>query len=382
MKIIIGGDLVPTKNNEKIFSSGKLVNSLDKKITNIWFDSDYRVFNLECVLGEENELKPISKNGPNLIAPSSVIKGIIELKPSLLCLANNHIMDFGNKGLDSTLNILKVNHMNYTGIINNIKEEILSPIFEEDSLRVGLYNLCENEFSVATRNNRGANCWHLNKNLNEIKSLKEKVDHLIVIFHGGKEFYRYPSPSQQELAHLIIDSGADFLVYQHTHCIGCEEIYKGRTIVYGQGNFIFQGGKDEYWNSELLIQLDITKEKIIVKYHPIEVCDNFIKYSNNENILNDFYYRTEKIKDNHFIENEYNKYSINFLYNYLYNLHGMSFFNRVMHKLKFKKYFIKKYNLKTLLAIENIVECEAHRELLINGIKELKKQKKGYNDFK
>ena len=42
---------------------------------------------------------------------------------------------------------------------------------------------------------------------------------------------------------------------------------------------------------------------------------------------------------------------------------------RIINKLTNKKYYLHKYKLKDYIRILNIVECEAHRELLINGLK-------------
>lgn len=45
---------------------------------------------------------PIAKCGHNLIAPTSSVNGIKALNPSLLTLANNHILDQEEQGLKLT----------------------------------------------------------------------------------------------------------------------------------------------------------------------------------------------------------------------------------------------------------------------------------------
>ena len=66
-----------------------------------------------------------------------------------------------------------------------------------------------------------------------------KCDYTIVLYHGGKEYYRYPSPNLQRVCRYMIEKGTDLVICQHSHCIGCEENYLSGKIVYGQGNFIF-----------------------------------------------------------------------------------------------------------------------------------------------
>lgn len=73
-----------------------------------------------------------------------------KLKPDLVLLSNNNILDFGEKGLNSTLKNLEDNNISYTGIINSTKEEYKGYILEKENKKIGIYNVCENEFSVAT----------------------------------------------------------------------------------------------------------------------------------------------------------------------------------------------------------------------------------------
>ena len=370
MEILIAGDLVPTKINSMKFIESDLFNQMDSKFQTIWNNADYRIFNLECPLGEN--LKAIEKNGAKLIAESNTIKGIKSLNPNLILLANNHIMDYGNEGLENTINLLKKNDIAYTGIIDNNKEKFNTYYFENDNIRVGIYNVCENEFSVATRNKRGTNPLNEIKNYREINEAKQKCDYLLVAFHGGKEFYRYPSPNLQKICRNFIDAGADFVITQHSHCIGCKEEYNNGTIVYGQGNFIFDKGiNDEYWSTSLIISIKIENSDMKIDYIPIEKNNGLIKIAENKKILEDFFYRTHMIEDNaEFIEEEYNKFSQKYLNSYLNIMNGKRFYKRILNRIFNGKFFLKKYNKNDCLKILNIIECEAHRELLITGLKE------------
>ncbi len=384
MLVVIGGDLVPTNNNIELFEKN-LENELDINFKKEWYNADYRIFNLECVLGKKEKLKPILKAGPNLIADENAIEGIKSLNPNLVLLSNNHILDYGQEGLENTMNLLSKNNILCTGIINNNHEKEKIVYFEKDKIKVGFYNLCENEFTIATSKNRGANPFINAKNYKEIYEAKKNCDYLIVIFHGGKEFYRYPSPNLQQICHDIVDFGADVVILQHSHCIGCEETYNSKKIVYGQGNFIFYGGNDEYWNSELLIKLNIKEENIDVEYIPLEKKNNLIGISSRGDILKQFYERSEKIKQKGFIEDCYREFAEKNLNSYLSILNKNRFLKKVVNRIFKRKYFEKKYKMKDYLSILNIIECEAHRELLICGLKnkinELESNKKQKNKY-
>ena len=274
------------------------------------------------------------------------------------------------------MNILSKENIATVGIIDNIDEVAETYYIEKDGIKVGIYNVCENEFSVVTKNSRGANPMHGLKAYKEIHNAKQQCDYLIVIYHGGKEFYRYPSPELKETCENFVDFGADVVITQHSHCIGALEEYNNAKILYGQGNFIFDCKDDEYWNTALILELNIDSTGIAMNYIPIERYNNLIKISNNENILKEFRKRNEEIKSETFLEEKYKEFSMKKLNEYLHICTGVRLYNRILNRLFKRKFFVKKYKLRDLLVILNIIECEAHRELFIKGLKEKIKQDK------
>ena len=378
MKIIIASDLAPTDTNENLFIDSKIRENIDNDFWKIWDNSDFRIINLETVLGNKKNLTPLTKTGPNLICSSECINGIKELNPTLVLLSNNHILDYGVSGLDNTINILEKEKINYIGIINNKYTELKPFLLEKDGIKVGIYNVCENEFSVASEKQKGANPFIESKCYYEINKYKKHFDKLIVVFHGGKEFYRYPSPNLERVAHAFIDFGADAVIVQHTHCIGCEEIYANKKILYGQGNFIFNNDKYVYdtnlIDTSLLVEISIDKNNIDFKYYPINRKNELIELSKDNSIMEEFNKRSKQIKNNNFIEENYMKFADQNINNYLKFFDRKRFINRVINKFLIKNFYIKLNKRTDILSILNIIECEAHRELLIKGLKnQLKK---------
>lgn len=93
MHILIAGDLVPTQSNIELFNNADINKLLGQELLSLWDSVDTRIFNLEVPLADKKN--PIDKCGPNLIAPTNIIVGIKALKPTLVALANNHILDQG-----------------------------------------------------------------------------------------------------------------------------------------------------------------------------------------------------------------------------------------------------------------------------------------------
>lgn len=367
---IIGGDLVPTESNFELFSSANIAELLGDDLLDVLKQADFRIFNLEIPLTDQEA--PIIKCGPNLIAPTSTINGIEQIQTDLLTLANNHIFDQGEQGLYSTIEILEENDIDYVGVGTNLNEAAQPYIWERNGIRVGIYACAEHEFTIATEHSPGANPFDPLESLDHIQDLADKCDHLIVLYHGGKEHYRYPSPDMQKICRKIVDKGANLVVCQHSHCIGAFEKYSGGTIVYGQGNFLFDHSESEFWQTSLLLNVILTGGSMSVEYIPIVKHGNVIRLADeqqSEEIMQGFNERSRQILDEGFVQQEYDKFADQMLNGYLEIFHGRRIISRILNKLFRHRRMKRIYSENDLITMQNIVECEAHKELLQTGLK-------------
>lgn len=230
MNILIGADCVPTRSNIDLFATGDSQTLLGEELNNILQKADYRIFNLEVPLTDQ--VHPILKCGPNLIAPTKCVAGYKAMHVDLLTLANNHILDQDQQGLASTCSVLDAAEIAYTGVGKTPEEAAKPYIFECEGKRIGVYACAEHEFSIVTEYSAGANPVDLLETPDHIAALKEECDYVIVLYHGGKEHYRYPSPNLQKVCRKFVEKGADLVVCQHSHCIGCEEKIPGGVQLY------------------------------------------------------------------------------------------------------------------------------------------------------
>lgn len=373
ISLIIGGDLVPTDSNRELFENNQIEKLIGKELKEELEKADFRIFNLEAPITESND--KLLKCGPNLKINFKSINGIRGLNPSLLTLANNHIMDFKEQGLKDTIEVLTNNNINYVGVGSNLNSLKKNHILEKDGIKIGIYACAEREFSIATDEICGANPLDLVENLEDIKELKSVCNYVIVLYHGGKEYYRYPSPMLKKICNKMVEYGANLVVCQHSHCVGSYDEYKNGKIIYGQGNFIFDMADNEYWNTSILIKLTLSKNGAKkLEYIPILKEKNKIKLARlkkKEEILDGLKKRSVEIKDKKFIEKQYKNFSKEYIVNYLYSISGVPRLLRGIDKKILKNRLLNYLYKKKLTMVLNFIECEAHRELFIQGLKEI-----------
>ena len=379
LRLYIGADFVPTDINKSLFEAGNGEALVGKELYEILKQSDLNVFNLEVPLTDAET--PIVKFGNNLIAPSKTVHGYKALEPIFLTLANNHSLDQGVEGLTTTLNLLKQHEIAHAGAGANLKEAKKPFIFEKDGVRIGFYLCTENEFTMATCHTMGANPFDVLDSFDEVAALKEQCDHVIVLYHGGKEFYRYPSPMLQRYCRKFVDKGADLVVCQHSHCIGSREDYGKGTIIYGQGNFIFNSEfyiqHKEFVKDSLLINVEATKDSFIVSEVPIrstEMGTRLATESEADETLTAYKQRSEHIRDAHFVVQAYKDFADTHIKRYLREFIGRSFIIRAINALFGRKLMQLLLGPTSYLAIQNYLECEAHHELFLRGIKNINKK--------
>lgn len=386
--ILIGADICPTTCNYSEFEEGNAIALVGSELKAALDSADYRIFNLEGPLTDD--YVPIKKAGPNLIIPTKCINGIKNLPVDFLTLANNHILDQGEQGLDSTTRILNEAGINHSGTGKNLSEAAKPFIAEVsgkngEKIKLGIYCCAEHEFTIANENKAGANPYDAFYSFDAVQNLKETCDFVMVLYHGGREYYRWPSPCLQKTFRRFAERGADLVIAQHTHCIGCRENYKGAELVYGQGNFLFIDGHDEFLDSGVLVSLGLERTdgriNVHIRYIPIVVKENVIRIAGGaekDSILHDFERRSNDILQPGYVEEHYKEYVRTQIAHYITTAHGhRTFFQKVVGKLErsllHKDNSVKRFYKtdREKLGLLNFIECEPHREILIAGLKDL-----------
>lgn len=360
-KILLFGDICPTPDYIPLFNAGKI---FSQKILSEIKEADFVIGNLECPATESNT--PITKAGPNLKAKPEHIAMLARLGFDAFSLANNHILDYGNSGVEDTLSSLKANGLKYFGAGSNAQQAREPLIISLNGKSVGFLSFAEAEFNLATEKSAGANHFDPLDTFDLIRDLKSKTDYVIVLYHGGIEYYQYPSPLVQKKCRKMIDSGADIVSIQHSHCIGTIENYQYGHIIYGQGNSVFgvRSGS-ESWNQGLLVSVDMETKELDIK--PIEATASGIDFTDKEtsaHILDDYFKRSERVYDKEWIVESWKDFCLAGKALTLPQLYGRGkWFNR-LNRLLGNLLIDILYPVSSKMVSMNLIRCEAHNEVM------------------
>lgn len=259
MKITIFGDICPTKDTQAAFDRGDAEVIFGDALAEIE-SSDIVIGNLECAVTDNP--KPIEKAGPVLYTSTKsmeTLKGFDALN-----IANNHIRDCGDEGVMTAIETCQKLGIKTVGAGRNMQEARKPLVIEKCGKRIGLMSFAEQEFNIATDSRPGACYLDLYDDFDRIREFRKTVDYLIILYHGGIEYFPYASPELSRKCRKMVDCGADLVTCQHSHCIGTIENYKDATIVYGQGNSVFGYRKgNDTWNQGLLLQVKINDSHVV-----------------------------------------------------------------------------------------------------------------------
>lgn len=191
-----------------------------------------------------------------------------------LNLANNHSVDQGRRGLEDTHRQVIAHGMTPIGA-DSTQAAAAQPVLLTEaprkvwlitSLRMALENFAwlPDRWSVSQDDDEA-----LVKRVADLRRA-DSTAVIIVSPHWGWEHHLEPVGQQRVLAHRLIDAGADLLIGHHTHTLQTIENYRGRSIYYSLGNFIFDQ-KKPINSRAAIVSVDITADSLHVRTHHIMI---------------------------------------------------------------------------------------------------------------
>jgi poly-gamma-glutamate synthesis protein (capsule biosynthesis protein) len=369
MKILIAGDFCPRGRIEQYIDREDSTFITDE-IKDIVQRHDFSVVNLEAPIVDGVGEK-IQKHGPCLKTKSKSISILKRVGFKLVTLANNHILDYGAYGLMQTISTCKAQEMDFVGAGKNLTEARRIFYYKKNGRSIAVINCCEHEFSIATKQSAGANPLNPVRLYYDILHARQQAQTVLVIIHGGVELYQLPTPRMKELYRYLIEVGADAVINHHQHCFSGYEYYKDKPIVYGLGNFCFDGSNQkDCWYEGYMLSLNI-EDKISLDLIPYCQCKDRPEVA----LLNadkrmDFHDRitalNKIISDDELLDRQYQQFMESTYRNYevIVSPWSISYFVNWFMKGRLPNYF-RKWKW---VWLKNAVECESHRERFIHMI--------------
>jgi poly-gamma-glutamate capsule biosynthesis protein CapA/YwtB (metallophosphatase superfamily) len=201
-------------------------------------DADLAVANLESVLSTHGE--PLQK--PYVIrAHPSWAQSLVEGGFDLVTVANNHALDYGQVGLDQTLDTLAALDVASVGAGRTAEEARRSALFTVAGVRVAVLGYAAPRWNgsedVPTTDRLA---WAVPGQIaKDVRAVRGSADLVVVLLHAGTEYAAEPSADQVAAARAAIDAGADLVVGHHPHVTQTVERYKQGLVVYSLGDTVF-----------------------------------------------------------------------------------------------------------------------------------------------
>lgn len=368
MKILICGDYCPQNRVAESFEHDDY-SSVLSEARSLTAKADYSIVNFECPITRGGE-NPIQKVGPNLQCSEKGMEAIKWSGFDCVTLANNHFYDYGDEGVACTLEVCRRLGIDTVGGSINIFEASKVLYKQLESKYLAIINCCEHEFSIATEKTGGANPLNPIQQYYAIKEAKQKADYVLVIMHGGHEHWQLPSERMVETYRFFVDSGADAVINHHQHCYSGYEVYHGKPIFYGLGNFCFDktsihNGK---WTEGYAVTLDFSDHELSFEIQPYRQCSKKPRVE----LLEPSSYDTRLmelnaiIKDPQILARELNKY-----YDLNTGIHSNIFepiYNRYYLAAKEHGWVPSLISKRRKINAANYVLCESHRDVLIHWL--------------
>lgn len=210
------------------------------KIRNVLQEADIVVGNLEAVLSDHKKSKWVSTQ--YLRANPRAASTLKECGFSVMSVANNHSVQHGEDAFDDTVRMLRSTGIAPVGV-RGVGEFFSAPyIVAKRGISFGFlaYSMRPEEYRPGQSRYAQVDVeLQLGRILDDITTLRSRVDFLILSVHWGDEFIRIPSPKIVAIAHSLIDSGADVILGHHPHVLQGVEKYRNGVIAYSLGNFVF-----------------------------------------------------------------------------------------------------------------------------------------------
>ena len=211
----------------------------------VFHRADARICNLECVLSDRGAPWSEYEKAFHFQSAAKNVAVLTAAGINAVSIANNHVLDYGYDALLQMLEILDQAGIAHSGAGANRAQASQIARFQVHRRRIGLLAFTDNEPPWEATAQRPGTFYvpvslqdERARDLLNIVRGRTDLDTLIVSAHWGSNWGYTPPKEHIQLAHALMDAGADIVFGHSSHVFRGIEIYKGRPILYGTGGFV------------------------------------------------------------------------------------------------------------------------------------------------
>lgn len=230
---------------------------------------DGLVFNLECCISERGRKWP-DKGYYFRSDPDFAVPALQAANASIASIANNHILDFSETGLEDTRTHLTDAGIAHAGAGPDREAAFDPAVTEIDGLTVATIALTSRYRTyAATENEPGTAYVTLDQSASEtrqpVETALERVrehdpDIVVASLHWGANWETAPEEKQRNFARWLVEHGVDIVHGHSAHVLQGIEVHQGRPIIYDAGDFV-----DDYIDKEGLYNKRSALFELIVR---------------------------------------------------------------------------------------------------------------------
>jgi poly-gamma-glutamate synthesis protein (capsule biosynthesis protein) len=199
---------------------------------------------------------------PNFNTPESLAWNLKDVGFDLVSTANNHSLDTGYSGLESTINYLDQAGLAHTGTYKSQEEQNKTTILEVKGLKIAFLSFTygTNGISIPSGKEYCINLISEDFIKDRLNAAKEENPDIICVFmHWGEEYETTPNQEQQNLAKLLFENGANIILGSHPHVLQKMENTEEGFVIYSLGNFV-SGQVKTGTRDSIILNLTVTKK--------------------------------------------------------------------------------------------------------------------------
>lgn len=220
------------------FKGAHLDNELmSDEIKGFLSSNDYNVINFESPITPCKVTK--KKRLAHRCDPETLDFVRENIKNPIVSFANNHMMDYSRIGMIDSIDSVEQWGLPYIGAGRNVEDAVRYVILG-DKVKVGIFAVQYKKYKIATE----IGCGPMHESRTDlikatINKLKGQVDYVVMVYHGGDEFFHAPMPYIRKQLKGYLNWGCDVVVAHHPHVVQGYEILGQKAVFYSLGNFIF-----------------------------------------------------------------------------------------------------------------------------------------------